>query len=146
MTTKLRKERGDLEAAAYVYWGETIPIITQIKETNPDKMFDTIEVPMFVNIEEQDSRLQDENTPETLLIDKDTVPMSLSKECLLMAKAIMNLPEEMFLTNGKIKKMKLRKLIKEQTGWSVSKIERVKDNLAQQLIDIHNGEELLYQK
>lgn len=118
----MKEKKGDIIAAAYVYWSrETIP---------------------FLHILEDEIPLQEERTPETILMEKD-FQKCLSKECLLMAKTIMNLPEEMFLINGKLKKMELRKLIKEQTGWSVAKIDKVKENLAQQLIDLHNGEVLI---
>jgi hypothetical protein len=117
------EKRGNLEDAAYVWWGRnTIPYLHCLQET--------------------EYLLHDKHTPETILIEKDSI-QKLSKECLLMAKTIMNLPEEMFHINGKLKKMQLRKVLKQKTGWSTTKIEKVKSNLAQQLLDISNGEILI---
>lgn len=109
-------KKENIEDAAYVLWGhnvdiENIDIISEISEL-------------------------EKNDPETLLIAKDNLKNSLSKECRIVAETIMNLPEEMFLVNGKLKKTALRKILKKKMGWSNTKISKVNDNLAQQLLDL----------
>jgi len=112
------EKRENIEDAAYIYWS---------KEENV----------YLESLQEMEHCLHTPDNPETILIEKDFTK-SLSKECMLMAKTIMNLPEEMFLINGKLKKTQLRKLLKQRTGWSTTKIDKVKASLARQLLDFDN--------
>lgn len=110
---KMTKEKGDIEAAAYVYWSSSLEIVLD-------------------NV--QDPHLHNEATPETILIEKDSLRFP-SMECRMLAKTILNMPEEMFLSSGKFKKTKLRELVKQKTGWPLHKIRRIENMLADQLVD-----------
>ena len=119
MKKQREEKRENIEDAAYIWWSRNT-------------------IPYLHCLQDMEYQLQDENTPETILIEKDNI-QGLSKECRLMAKAILNLPEEMFMINGKLKKTALRKIIHKETGWSIAKIERVKISLADCLLELDQG-------
>jgi hypothetical protein len=83
-----------------------------------------------------DVNLEAHETPETILLKKDGI-LSLPKECRLMAEIILSMPEEMFLVNGKIKKEALRRVVRNKTGWSLSRIDGVRKRLGNFLTDQH---------
>lgn len=104
-----------------------------IKEKNYAGLVSAAEV-LFADWEDLENVVMvNEETPETLLLEK-TFFQNLSKEIRIMAEIIISLPEEMFLVNGRLKKEMLRKVVKEQTGWSETKIERVKERLGERLL------------
>jgi hypothetical protein len=70
-----------------------------------------------------------EETPETILLAKESFTDGLPKECKILADIVLNLPEELFLVNGKIKKTAFHQVVKAKTGWSVHKIEITKERL-----------------
>jgi hypothetical protein len=109
-------KRENVEDAAYIFWSYEVDIYDP-------------------NILQEVSEMHSTN-PETLLIEKDNLKNSLSKECRIVAEAILNLPEEMFLVNGKLKKTALKKILKQRLGWSNTKIKRINESLARQLLDI----------
>jgi len=103
------------------------------KEKNFDGLISAAEV-LFAEWEDfENVVIMEKETPETLLLEK-TFLQNLTKEARIMAEIIVGLPEEMFLENGKIRKGFLRRIVKEQTGWSVSKIRRIHTNLGEKLI------------
>lgn len=116
----------DIESASMIYW---------------EKLEDVYSI----SLQMHEQQLQTSDNPETLLIEKDFVN-ALSKECQFMAKAIISLPEEIFLLNGKARKTKFREIMKVKTGWPVVKIEKVKLSLAHQLINTNNRKSQLIQK
>lgn len=91
------RENGDFVKACEVFWGEWVDFET--------------------------CNIEDPTTPETILIDKDIIN-KLPNECKLMANMILNLPEEMFLVNGKLKRTFFRKFVKSKTGWSMEKVDQ----------------------
>lgn len=101
------RENGDFVKACEVYWGT------------------------WLNYEECD--LQEEETPETILMEKEAI-WNLPKECRTLAEIIINLPEEMFLVNGRLKKTFFRKFVKSKTGWPVDKVVKVQNKLEHLLI------------
>jgi hypothetical protein len=102
------RENGDFVRACEIYWGE------------------------WVNYEE--CNLQDEKTPETILIEKDAI-RSLPKECRILAEIIINLPEEMFLVNGRLNKTFFRKFVRARTGWTIRKVNKIQNKLEHHLIE-----------
>lgn len=110
------EKKEDVEAAAYIFWANEVDICD-------------------ISILQEVSEMHSTN-PETLLIEKDNLKNSLSKECRIVAETIWNLPEEMFLVNGKLKKTALKKILKQRLGWSNTKIKRINESLARQLLDM----------
>ena len=103
------------------------------QEKNYDGLVSAAEV-LFAEWEDfENVVIAEKETPETLLLEK-TFLQNLTKEARIMAEIIVGLPEEMFLENGKIRKGLFRKIVKEQTGWSVSKIERTKERLSENIV------------
>jgi hypothetical protein len=97
----------DIEKACEVYWGEWVPV--------------------------EDCDLQEKETPETILMAKDAME-SMPKECRTLVEILLNLPEEMYLTNGKVKTTQLfRKIAKAQAGWSIEKARLTYFKLARHL-------------
>lgn len=109
-------KKENVEDAAYIFWSNTVDIYD-------------------VSILQEVSEIHSIN-PETLLIEKDNLKNSLTKECRIVAETILNLPEEMFLVNGKLKKTALKKILKQKLGWSNTKINRINESLARQLLDM----------
>jgi hypothetical protein len=70
-----------------------------------------------VNLQNNEPYLQTLDNPETLLIEKDKL-WTLPKECKIIAEIILNLPEEMFLINGRVRKESLIKVVNEKLGWN----------------------------
>lgn len=104
------RENGDaFVEACEVYWGQWIPWETAEK-TSPMLQYPD---------------------PESIFIEKETLSPPLPKECRTLIDILLNIPEEMYLVNGKIKKTFLRKFVKEKTGWSIEKTERVQSRLYQ---------------
>jgi hypothetical protein len=97
-------ENGDLVKACEIYWGE------------------------WTNYE--DCVLLERETPETILISKDNLE-KLPKECKTLVDIIINLPEEMFCINGKLKTSLFYKFVELKTGWSKDKIHHTHYKLAQ---------------
>lgn len=129
------KKRTALEDAAYIFFAEEISLTNMYDSSPIENPFYYKNVRNFKPQEDLENLLQNPKNPESILIEKDNLS-SLSTECLLLAKLILSLPEESFLINGKIKKTRLRNIIKRRTGWSCSKIDRVKNILANQLLEI----------
>jgi hypothetical protein len=102
-------------------------------EKNFDGLTSAAEVLFAEWVDFENVVITEKETPETLLLKK-TFLQSLTKEARIMAEIIIGLPEEMFLENGKLRKNLLRRIVKEQTGWPVSKIERVKERLGENLV------------
>lgn len=142
--------------AAYVYWSDFISFSEHSKnqelenlpeeeksfsseiseEVENDDMFVPRLPICFESLQEEEYRLQSPTNPEKILIKKDSFQKILSKECLIMANILANLPENMFLVNGKVKKTKFRKIIKKQTGWSLAKVVQVENTLTMKLLEI----------
>lgn len=101
------RENGDFVKACEVYWGEWIPW-DKAEGASP-----YLEYP----------------DPETLFIDKEAIEGDFPSECKTLMNLILNIPEEMYLVNGKIKKTFFRKFVKSKTGWSAEKVERVQAKL-----------------
>ena len=101
------KETGDIVGACEVFWGEWLDF--------------------------QDCNLKTEVTPETIMMEEDSF-RNLPKESRILADIIINLPEEMFLVNGKLKKTFFRKLVKAKTGWNTHKMNMIQSKLESQLI------------
>jgi hypothetical protein len=98
----MSRKNGDFVKACEVFWGEWVPY--------------------------EDCVLLTTETPETLLMEKESIN-SLPKECKLLAELIVNLPEEMFLNNGRLKRTFFRKFVKTKTGWSLDKVAQVQTRL-----------------
>lgn len=94
-----------IERAAEIHWGQYIPI-------NGNESLD------------REKYLQENDTPESLLIEKDKF-WKMPQECKIVAEIILNLPEEMFTANGKVKKGELLKIMKEKLGWDERKTIKV---------------------
>jgi hypothetical protein len=101
-----RRENGDFVKACEVFWGEWLSV--------------------------EDVELVEQETPESILLDKDRID-SLPKECRTLIGIIMNLPEEMYLVNGRLKRTFFRKHVKSVTGWSIEKVDRVQSKLESNL-------------
>lgn len=104
----MSRNSGDFVSACEVYWGEWLPY--------------------------EDCSLLESSTPETILMEKETID-DLPKECRQLANIILNLPEEMYLVNGKLKRTFLRKFVKAKTGWSLCKVEKVQSKLENILLE-----------
>lgn len=97
-------ENGDLVKACEIYWGEWVDY--------------------------EDCNLLERETPETILISKDNLE-KLPKECKTLTDIIVNLPEEMYFINGKLKTNLFFKFVELKTGWTKDKIHHVHYKLAQ---------------
>jgi hypothetical protein len=66
------------------------------------------------------------DTPETILIQKDKL-RTLPRECEILKDIIFNLPEEMFSVNkgGRVKRKSFHKVVRNKTGWSEARIQKV---------------------
>ncbi|MFA5396355.1 MAG: hypothetical protein WC346_10145 [Methanogenium sp.] len=115
----MKKDKDDFVQACEIYWGEwtEVDVYNVLMEETPHR-----------NINWDMSRLQAEGNPESILMEKDMFN-SLPRECRILAEILVNLPEEMFLVNGKVKKTSLRKLVKKQTGWPIEKVDRIQARL-----------------
>ena len=82
-----------------------------------------------VNLQNNEPYLQTKDNPESLLIEKDKL-WTLPNECKIIAEIILNLPEEMFLTNGRVKKESLFKVVNERLGWNRRKTIAVTSKLS----------------
>jgi hypothetical protein len=102
------KSTDDFVDACIVYFGEQIPV--------------------------EDAVIPDLRTPETILIEKDTI-LSLSRECEILKEVLLNLPEEMYLSNGRVKRTALKKALKIRTGWTNMRISQVEDKLKTALVN-----------
>jgi hypothetical protein len=143
------QSRENIEDAAYVFWSKEIDIYQPedfSKETIENIIFADQEIYVRLNdFLKVEHSLRTPGNPESFLLEKESLSTSLTKECLLMAKTILNMPEEMFLINGKMKKMALRKAIRKETGWSKAKIAQVHQTLIHQLLDITEQQYLQHQ-
>ena len=109
------KEVDVIERAAEIHWGQYL---------------DTQDV----NLQNKELYLQTSETPESLLIEKDRF-WKLPEQCRLVAEIILNLPEEMYMSNGKIKKMEVCKATKEKLGWDYLKTTSIMAKLSKCLGD-----------
>ena len=100
------KEKDSIEHAAAVYFGKWVPV--------------------------EDAGLIDHTTPETILLEKDKI-RSLPRECEILKNILIDLPEEMFLLNGRVKRSLFNKVVKKKTGWDSDRIKKVSDRLKQSL-------------
>ena len=116
------RESGDFVKACEVYWGEWIPC---------EEIEETLENPkiLFTGNYQTFERLQTTDDPETIFLEKEAIGDNLPTECKTLVGILINIPEEMYLVNGKLKKTFFRKLVRAKTGWSAEKVERVYSKL-----------------
>lgn len=79
----------------------------------------------FCSIE--DITLIEQNNPETILISK-SIFQNLSDEAKEVIGIIINAPSELFLVNGKFRKMELRNMLRKNK-WSFKKIRAVQQEI-----------------
>jgi hypothetical protein len=60
-------------------------------------------------------------TPETLYIMKETLN-NLSSEAKMLLRFVKDLPDELFLVNGKPKKTEISKILRKEFRWSLKMI------------------------
>lgn len=94
-----------IERAAEIHWGQYLDVSNIVLQNN-------------------ETLLQMVDTPESLLIEKDKF-WKMPQECRTVAEIILNLPEEMFTANGKVKKGELLRVMKEKLGWNERKTAKV---------------------
>lgn len=87
------REKGDFEKACEVYWGEWVDVA--------------------------DCDLRERETPESILMSKDTMD-NMPSECKTLVEVLLNIPEEMYLVNGKVKKTALfKRIVEAHSKWNL---------------------------
>lgn len=77
----------------------------------------------------EDITLVENKNPESILIAK-SIFQSLSNEAKEVINIILNAPNELFLVNGKFKKMELSKILRENK-WSFKKIYSIQKEISE---------------
>lgn len=108
------KEVDVIERAAEIHWGQYLDY------------HDTI-------LQNKEGYLQIADTPESILIEKDKF-WKLPNECRIIAEIILFLPEEMFMSNGRLKKVEFYKIIKKKLGWDRKKTVKITNKLSKCMV------------
>jgi hypothetical protein len=75
----------------------------------------------------EDYLTPEQETPETLLIQKDAL-QKLSEEAKFLIDILINLPDEMILSTGRVCYKRLSKFLQEK-GWSKKRVQNSWDEL-----------------
>lgn len=108
------KEVDVIERAAEIHWGQYLEY-------------------QDVTLQNKEGYLQITDTPESILIEKDKF-WKLPNECKTIAEIILFLPEEMFMSNGKLKKGEFYKIIKKRLGWDRKKTIKITNKLSKCMV------------
>jgi hypothetical protein len=79
-----------------------------------------------------DTPIQAADNPENTFMFKELIE-KLSDEAKLMMSAIMNLPDEMYMSTGQILQQEINSWMKRRYHWNARKIDRTKQELRKTL-------------